>query len=176
MKGRFLAVIAVSFIAMMSDEEQDDIAVVTLLTASPMQIERRRLEDDPETLPDAAIVGAYIDGRLIARCAAPPEWEADDEVQLFSTPRQIMYVGRETDDKTIRAELMALIPPADIPREPWQPEPDDDAPPAAVLLGVVVRLPGDRTLPDLPNECLSHFMAVLGGGGEPVVDRILRNL
>lgn len=149
---------------------------VSLLTGTPFQIERRRLEDEPELQPDMAIVGSFVNGKMIARSVAALEWEPEDEGELFSEPRQIMYQAEETEDGTIRAQLMAIIPASDIPREPWQPEPDEDAPAAVMPLGIVVRLPADRKEIDIQTECVAHFASVLGGKAEPVVDRILRSL
>lgn len=155
------------------EENKDSI---NLVMAAPVLIERRRLPDEPELQPGMAIVGSFVDGKLIARSVAPEEWTPELEGGLFSTPRQIMYQGTETEDRTVRAQLMAIIPAADLPREPWQPEPEEDAAASVVMLGVVVRLPGDRQETELQHECLSHFMNVMGGNAEPVVDRILKSL
>jgi len=154
-------------------EPQGD--TINLVMATTVHIERRRLEDD-EDRPEIAIVGSFLEGKLIARCAAPAEWTVEDDHGMFAVPRQLVYQAEELKDKTIRAQLLALIPAQDVPREPWQAEPEETAPPAFVLLGVVVRLPTDRTEADLPHECLSHFVSIVGGKGEPVVDRILRSL
>lgn len=149
---------------------------IDLATALPVPIERQRLPDDPELAPDAAIVGAYLEGRLIARSVAPPEWTPEDDHGLFDVPRHLHYRGREGEGGTLYAELGALIPARDLPREPWQGEPEEGTPPALVLLGVVVRLAQDRKQPDLARECLDHFAAIVGGGAEPVADRVLRSL
>lgn len=145
---------------------------VMLVTASALPLERRRLEDDPE-LAAGAIVGTYLGGRLIARSVQDVEWTPEAEGDVFTVPRQLVYLGREVEGGTIRAELCALIPAADIPREPWQPTSEHDA---LVLLGIVVRLPGDRTREDFALECLDHFETIVGAGAEPVADRVLRSL
>ncbi len=140
-------------------------------------LERRRLPDDLELAPDSAVVGTYIGDSLVARCAGPPDWTPDSDMGLFDAPRQVQYSGVEAEDGTIRAELGALIPAADMPREPWEAEPDEDIPPLLFPLGVVIRIPADRTAgDDLVTECARHLLAVLTGGGEPVVDRILKRL
>lgn len=149
---------------------------IDLATALPVPLERRRLPDDPELAPDAAIIGAYLEGRLIARSVAPPDWGPEDDRGLFDQPRHLHYRGRDGEGGTLYAELGALIPAADLPREPWQGEPEEGTPPALVLLGVVVRLAQDRTQDDLARECLDHFAAIVGGGAEPVADRVLRSL
>lgn len=163
------------------EDEQDDVQdedaesadqPVMLVTASPLPLERRRLEDDPE-LAAGAIVGTYLGGRLIARSVQDAEWTPEAEGDVFAVPRQLVYLGREVEGGTIRAELCALIPAADIPHEPWQPAPEHDA---LVLLGIVVRLPADRTRDDFAEECLDHFETIVGAGAEPVADRVLRSL
>ena len=154
----------------------EDIPTLDFTTAIPVPIERRRLPDDPELAPDAAIVGAYLEGRLIARSVAPPDWAQEDDRGLFDVPRQLVYRGKEGEGGTLYAELGALIPASDLPREPWQPEPEDDAPPALVILGVVVRLAQDRKQDDFAHECLDHFAAIVDGGAEPVADRVLKSL
>jgi hypothetical protein len=159
------------------DNEQSDDTEATdhpvmLVTASPLPLERRRLEDDPE-LAAGAIVGTYLGGRLIARSVQDGEWTAEAEGDVFTVPRQLVYLGREVEGGTIRAELCALIPAADIPHEPWQPASEHDA---LVLLGIVVRLPADRTRDDFAEECLDHFETIVGAGAEPVADRVLRSL
>jgi hypothetical protein len=43
-------------------------------------------------------------------------------------------------------------------------------------LGIVVRLPADRTEEDFTTECVKHLLAAIVGDSEPVVDRILKRL
>jgi hypothetical protein len=149
---------------------------VVLITDQSLQLTRRRLEDDPELAPGAAIVGTYLGDALITRAVADPEWEPESDMGLLDLPRQIHYQANEIEGGTIRAELSAIIPASETPREPWQPEPEDDAPPQIFPLGIVVRLAADRTGAELELECFVHFQAILSGGGEPVADRILRSL
>lgn len=149
---------------------------VILVTEEPLQLSRKRLDDDPELAPGAAIVGTYLGDSLITRAVAEPDWAPESDLGLLEPPRQLHYQAAEIDGATIRAELGAVIPAADIPREPWQPEPEDDAPPLIFPLGIVVRLAADRTGAALEIECFIHFQAILSGSGEPVADRILRTL
>lgn len=149
---------------------------VVLVTDQPLQLTRKRLDDDPELAPGAAIVGTYLGEALLTRAVADPDWDSESDMGLLSQPRQLHYQATEIDGGTIRAELSAVIPAADIPREPWQPEPEDDAPPLIFPLGIVVRIAADRTGAELQVECFVHFQAILSGGGEPVADRILKNL
>jgi len=149
---------------------------VVLVTDQPLQLTRKRLADDPELAPDAAIVGTYLGDALLTRAVANPEWDAESDMGLLSEPRQLHYQATEVEGGTIRAELSAVVPAADMPREPWQPKPEDDAPPLIFPLGIVVRLAEDRTGAELEVECFVHFQAILSGAGEPVADRILKNL
>jgi hypothetical protein len=150
--------------------------VVVLVTDQPLQLSRHRLDDDPELAPGAAIVGTYLAGSLITRAIAEPDWESDSDLELLAVPRQLHYQATEIDGGTIRAEIGALIPATDIPREPWEPEPEPDAPPLIFPLGIVVRIAADRTGAELELECFVHFQAILSGSAEPVADRILRSL
>jgi hypothetical protein len=149
---------------------------VMYVTAEPLQLVRRRLEDDPELAPDAAIVGTYLNDHLIARSVAEPDWEPESDMSLLDAPRLLHYAAEELEGGTIRAQLSAIIPPADLPREPWEPEPDEESPAGLFPLGVVVRIPEDRSGAELPVECFLHFQAILQGSGEPVADRILKRL
>ena len=149
---------------------------VILVTDQLLQLTRRKLDDDPELAPGAAIVGSYLGESLITRAVAEPDWDDDSDLRLLDSPRRLHYQAMEIDGGTIRAELGAVIPAADIPREPWQPEPEDDSPPLIFPLGIVVRIAADRTGAELELECFIHFQAILSGSSEPVADRILRSL
>jgi hypothetical protein len=149
---------------------------VVLVTDQPLQLTRKRLDDDPELAPGAAIVGTHLGDSLITRAVAEADWEPESDRGLLDLPRHLHYQAIEIGGGTIRAELGAVIPASDIPREPWQPEPEDDSPPLIFPLGIVVRIAADRTGADLELECFVHFQAILSGSGEPVADRILRHL
>lgn len=149
---------------------------VILATDEPLTLTRVRLDDDPELAPGAAIVGTYLGEALLTRAVAEADWEPGTDLGLLDAPRRLRYEAAELDGGTIRAELGAVIPAADLPREPWQPEPDADAPPLIFPLGIVVRLQADRTGAALEVECFIHFQAILSGAAEPVADRILRGL
>jgi hypothetical protein len=149
---------------------------VILVTDQPLPLTRRRLDDDPELAPGAAIVGTYLGEYLLTRAVAEADWSPDSDLGLLDAPRQLHYQATEIEGGTIRAELGAVIPAADLPREPWEPEPDDEAPPLVFPLGIVVRIAADRTGAKMDLECFIHFQAILSGSGEPVADRILRRL
>lgn len=161
----------------MPDAEESD--YVVFATEQPIQLVRRRMDDDPDLAPGAAIVATYATQpaeRLITRAVADVDWEPASDMGLLDVPRQLHYRASEVEGGTIRAELGAIIPAADLPREPWQPEPDADDPAQIFPLGVVVRIPEDRTGAQLDLECMVHFHAILSGAAEPVADRILRRL
>jgi hypothetical protein len=149
---------------------------VILETDEPLALTRVRLDDDPELAPGAAIVGTYLVDALITRAVADADWETASDLGLLDVPRQLHYQATEIEGATIRAELGAVIPAVDLPREPWEAEPEADAPPLIFPLGIVVRLAADRTGAALELECFIHFQAILSGAGEPVADRILRTL
>jgi hypothetical protein len=149
---------------------------VVLVTDQPLQLSRRRLEDDEELAPGAAIVGTYLGESLITRAVAEADWDTDSDLGLLSSPRRLHYQATEIDGGTIRAELGAIIPAIDLPREPWQAEPEEDTPPLVFPLGIVVRISADRTGAELAVECFIHFQAILSGSSEPVADRILRSI
>jgi|GEM_PF-1129947 hypothetical protein len=149
---------------------------VILATDEQLTLTRVRLDDDPELAPGAAIVGTYLGDALLTRAVAEADWEPEADLGLLDTPRRLRYEAAEIDGGTIRAELGAVIPAADLPREPWQPEPAADSPPLIFPLGIVVRLQTDRTGAALDVECFIHFQAILSGSAEPVADRILRSL
>jgi hypothetical protein len=149
---------------------------VVLVTDQPLQLTRKRMDDDPELAPGAAIVGTYLGNSLLTRAVADQEWEPESDLSLLDPPRQLHYQATEIEGGTIRAELSAIIPASDLPREPWEPEPDSDASPFVFPLGVVVRIAQDRTGAALEVECFIHFQAILSGTAEPVADRILRSL
>ena len=149
---------------------------VVLVTDQPLQLTRRRLDDDPDLAPGSAIVGTYLGESLLTRSVADIDWQPEADLGLLDQPRHLHYQATEIEGGTIRAELGAVIPAGDIPREPWQPEPEDDSPPLIFPLGIVVRIAADRTGAELELECFVHFQAILSGSGEPVADRILRNL
>jgi len=154
----------------------DDIPLWAFRSITPVPIERRRLEDEPDLAPDAAIVGAFLDGRLIARVAADADWTPEDDHGLLDVPRVISYTAREVEGGTIRAELCAVIPAQDLPREPWQPEPEEDTPEGLMLLGIVLRLSHERSKGEFTEECLDHFMMIMKMGAESVVDRLLKSV
>lgn len=149
---------------------------VILVTDQPLQLSRRRLDDDPDLAPDAAIVGTHLGDSLITRAVANPDWNLESDLGLLNQPRQLHYQAMEIAGGTIRAELSAVIPATDIPREPWESEPEPDSPPLIFPLGIVVRIAADRTGAALELECFIHFQAILSGSAEPVADRILRSL
>jgi len=140
-------------------------------------IQRSRLDDDPEMAPGLAVIGAYVNGKLIARAGLPPEWDAAEDNALFRDPRAIQYMAVEPEpNQALRAELFAIVPVSAIPSdEPWvDTDDDEDDGSALITLGVVLRLPEDRSSDrSFEEECVHHLHAILGGNAKPAVDRAL---
>ena len=148
---------------------------IILETAERFPLARRRLPDEPElTGEGAAVAGAYLGDRLIARSIVPDGWTPEADGELFAAPRNVVYIGQVRPDGTLYAQLGAVIPGEAIPHEPWQPAPEE---PGIVLLGVVVRLQQDRSAERSDaEEALHHFATILGRGAVPVVDKMLGGL
>lgn len=155
--------------------DADEPGQIILETAERLPLSRRRLADEPElTGEGTAVAGAYIGDRLIARSVVPDEWTPEADGELFSEPRNVVYIGQVRPDGTLYAQVGAVIPGEAIPHEPWQPAPDE---PAILLLGVVVRLQQDRSAARSDaEEALDHFATILGRGAVPVVDKMLGGL
>jgi len=160
------------------DESPPDLPILAIRTTASFPIERRRLPDDPELAPDLAIVGAFLDGRMIARAGLPMEWDSALDAALFHAPRPIEYHARDSKaGQAIHAQLYAVIPADAIPpEEPWMPRADADAEPVLLELGVVVRLAGDRGDRSFQDECVDHLNAILSGNAKPAADRALEIL
>lgn len=158
------------------DESDESTPEIMLRTEQMFSLEQRRMEDDEELAPGAAIAGTYLNGKLIARSVADPEWTPEMTAPLFEGGVPIVYVATVDPAKGIDATLYASIPPSRLPREPWEAEPPDE-PEAVLLLGKVVRLAVDLTSPDDPvAECVDHLSAIIGGGAVSVVDKLLGGL
>lgn len=153
-----------------------------MLRYGPFAIERRVLPADDDLAPGQTIVGAFIDGKLIGRCVED-ELDLEEEAELFSEPRTILYLGFEQSDGSLKAYLFA-----ECPEEPeaWRdPGPAGDEDVECVPLGVVVRLPQDRArdrgegaIPGAPIafDGPRHLLAILRGEAVPVIERVLHHL
>jgi len=96
------------------DEQADEFAegeakpAVFVNTREPVSIVVSQL-DDPRA-PESSALAAYIDGRLIARSAMPPEAIARlVELQLFESPVRLGLFAFE-EDPGLQCRLFALVP------------------------------------------------------------------
>jgi hypothetical protein len=96
---------------------------VFVTTREPIELTVSQL-DDPRA-PDSSALAAYIDGRLVARSAMPPEAIARlVELHLFDEPVRLGLFAYE-EDPGLQCRLFALVPPSAIEAdahgaEPWK--------------------------------------------------------
>ncbi len=175
------------------DEDEDDDGepqrpAVFITTAQPVDLSVTRIED--ERAPDGAALGAFIDGRLVARSAMPAE--AIDRLLalgLFDTPVPLGLFAYE-EEPGLQCRLFALVPSGMLEEaghadEPWKAsvpsyedrlarggddDDEDDGPSLeTILLGHIVRFAGDRKHPDdLAAEAVDILHKILTGG--PLAD------
>ncbi len=167
-----------------SDDENDSESrpAVFVTTREPIRLSVSRLEDP--RAPESSALAAYIDGRLVARCAMPPE--AIDRLvalKLFEEPLPIGLFAYE-ESPGLQCRLFALVPrdaleEAAHEHEPWkasvpsyeESDNDEDNGPAhpyeTILLGHIVRFAKDRRHPDdLAAEAVDILQKIIGGGDE----------
>ena len=174
------------------DDEDDDgepqRPAVFITTAQPVEVSVTRIED--ERAPDGAALGAFIDGRLVARSAMPAEAiERLLALGLFDTPVPLGLFAYE-EEPGLQCRLFALVPSGMLEEathadEPWKAsvpsyedrlasgggdDEDDDGPSLeTILLGHIVRFAGDRKHPDdLAAEAVDILHKILTGG--PLAD------
>ena len=155
-------------------------------------------EVDDDRIPDGDVcMGSFLEGRLIARRAVPPEILEDMRTrQTFSSPVRIALAAVE-QDPGLQCRLFALLPAEqtqeeDEAHEPWAEsvpkfedmradEETDDAEDAVVpiLLGHIVRFTKDRKHPeDLAAEAADVLQTIIADD-QPlsnVVDKLLDDL
>jgi hypothetical protein len=167
-------------------------------TEQPVTLKVALLED--ERVPEGMVcMGTYRNGRLVARCAMPPEaWDQLQEYKLFDDAVPVVLVAREAPPG-LQCQLFAMVTlPPDFPleedeREPWaesvpsssyeasiadtDEEDEDDARVAPIPLGNVVRFAKDRVHPDsLPLEAVDVLQRIIEGKTSEVVDKALEDL
>ncbi|HEX5388019.1 MAG TPA: hypothetical protein VFW66_15050 [Gemmatimonadales bacterium] len=167
-------------------------------TEDPVALQVLLLED--ERVPDGMVcMGTYRNGRLVARCAMPPEaWEQLQTYKLFEAPVPVVLVAREAPPG-LQCQLFAMVTlPPEFPleedenEEPWaesvpgsgyeasiaEPEEDDDDPRVAPIpLGNIVRFSRDRVHPEsLPLEAVDVLQRIVEGKTNEVVDKALEDL
>ena len=177
-------------------DARPDAALV--LTDRPVPIEVVALED--ERTPEGMLaLGTTINGRVVARCAVPPEaLEFIEANRLFEHPVALALAAQE-EEPGLQCRLFAVVTlPArilrgeaeDDDREPWAasvPSSDFDRVAgaddgegdrqAAVLLGHIVRFRQDRKHPDnVGLEAADVLATIVQGQVSEVVDKVLGDL
>jgi hypothetical protein len=176
--------------------------LVLAATDRRLPVDARRIADD--RVPDGMIgLGSYLEDRLIARCAVPPEvMEFIETRGLFTKPVQLVLAARE-EDPGLQCRLFAVVDvdadalgggdDDDAPAEPWKasvPKFELEAPPddaetseaerqaqGMIFLGQIVRFTKDRRHPDsLPLEAADVLRRLVEGRTSEVVDRVLDDL
>ena len=158
------------------------------------------LVDDERTPEGMVCMATYRNGRLVARCALPPEaWDQVHAHHLFDEPVPVVLVAREAPPG-LQCQLFAMVtlPPelqleleSDDEREPWAESvpssgyeavaeaEDADADPAVapIPLGNIVRFSKDRVHPDsLPLEAADILRRIIEGQTAEVVEKALGDL
>ena len=172
------------------EEEAEGRPAVFVTTRDPIPITVEHLEDP--RAPESSALAAYIDGRMIARSAMPPEAIARlRELHLFDEPVGLGLFAFE-EEPGLQCRLFALVPRALLEAnahdaEPWkasvpsyeatrdtgddaaEDEEDGDgedeaAPFETILLGHIVRFARDRKHPeDLAAEAVDILQRIIHG-------------
>lgn len=160
---------------------------VFVTTREPIRLSVSRLEDP--RAPGSSALAAYIDGRLVARCAMPPE--AIDRLvalKLFEAPIPVGLFAYEASPG-LQCRLFALVPRDALEEsahehEPWKAsvpsyesrvgdgdsEENDASKYETILLGHIVRFDRDRRHPeDLAAEAVDVLQKILAGA-DPLAD------
>lgn len=163
---------------------------VFVTTREPVTVVIDRL-DDPRA-PDSSALAAYIDGRLVARSAMPPEAiQRLIDLQLFDDPVPLGLFAYE-EAPGLQCRLFALVPRTLLEAgahaaEPWKAsvpsyeatlngndddededdeDDDDESPFETILLGHIVRFEKDRRHPDdLAEEAVDILQRIIHGAG-----------
>ena len=178
-------------------ESGDARPAVFVTTAQPVPLRVDRLED--ERAPEGAVLGAYINGRLVARSAM--DRESLDRLlalNLFSAPVPLGLFAYE-EEPGLQCRLFALVPSSTLREaseadEPWKAsvpsyeerasasEEGEGPPMETILLGHIVRFAADRKHPDdLAAEAVDVLQKILTGGpltdaNSKAIDDLLNNL
>lgn len=170
-------------------------------TENPVQLTVKLVTDD--RVPEGMVcMGAFRNGRLVARSVMPPEaWEQIEEFGIFDDPVQVVLVARAAPPG-LQCQLYAMVPLPDEEEddegeEPWaasvpgsgyesavgdegegEEESDEDEPKVAPIpLGHIVRYDRDRIHPEsLPLEAVDVLRKIIDGDTSEVVDRALADL
>lgn len=177
------------------DESGEARPAVFVTTAQPVPLQVDRIDD--ERAPEGVALGAYINGRLVARSAMDRE-SVDRllELDLFTEPVALGLFAYE-EEPGLQCRLFALVPSSTLREatqadEPWKSSvpsfeeraaDDGDGPPMeTILLGHIVRFAADRKHPeDLAAEAVDVLQKILTGGpmadaSSKAIDDLLNNL
>jgi hypothetical protein len=178
-----------------AEEDGEQRQAVFVTTREPIALHVAQL-DDPRA-PENCALASYIDDRLVARSAMPPEAIARLlNLKLFDEPVQLGLFAFE-EAPGLQCRLFALVPRALLEAqahesEPWKAsvpsyeasvgadddDDDDDeeddeteeAPFETILLGHIVRFEKDRRHPDdLAAEAVDILQRIINGA-EPLED------
>jgi hypothetical protein len=170
---------------------------VFVTTAQPVPLHVDRLDD--ERAPEGSVLGAFINGRLVARSAMDAEsLDRLLALNLFSAPVPLGLFAYE-EEPGLQCRLFALVPSSTLREaadadEPWKAsvpsyeerasstEEGDGPPMETILLGHIVRFAADRKHPDdLAAEAVDVLQKILTGGpltdaNSKAIDDLLNNL
>jgi hypothetical protein len=180
-----------------SAEEGEHRPAVFVTTREPVALKVAHL-DDPRA-PESSALASYIDGRLVARSAMPPEAIARLlELHLFDEAVPLGLFAYE-EAPGLQCRLFALVPRSLLQAEVHNAEPwkasvpsyessleehdddddeddddeegeDEDVPFETILLGHIVRFEKDRRHPeDLAAEAVDILQRIINGA-EPLQD------
>lgn len=178
------------------DVDGEEKPAVFVTTREPIALAVSRL-DDPRA-PESSALAAYIDGRMVARSAMPPEAiERLVDLNLFEEPVALGLFAYE-EAPGLQCRLFALVPRESLSSdahssEPWKAsvpsyeamrdadddmddddddDDDDDekSPYETILLGHIVRFAKDRKYPDNLAEEAVDILSRIIHGAEPLED------
>lgn len=171
---------------------------VFVTTREPITLVVSRL-DDPRA-PESSALAAYIDGRMVARSAMPPEAiERLVDLKLFEEPVPLGLFAYE-EAPGLQCRLFALVPRAALEAfahsaEPWkesvpsyeamrdadddtdddtddddEEDGDNESPYETILLGHIVRFAKDRKYPENLAEEAVDILQRIIHGAQPLED------
>ncbi len=171
---------------------------VFVTTRQPIALVVSRL-DDPRA-PESSALAAYIDGRMVARSAMPPEAiERLVDLKLFEEPVALGLFAYE-EAPGLQCRLFALVPRASLEAdahtaEPWKAsvpsyeamrdadddmddddgddeddDGDNESPYETILLGHIVRFAKDRKYPENLAEEAVDILQRIIHGAQPLED------
>ena len=179
------------------DVDGEEKPAVFVTTREPIALAVSRL-DDPRA-PESSALAAYIDGRMVARSAMPPEAiERLVDLKLFEEPVALGLFAFE-DAPGLQCRLFALVPRTSLDSdahssEPWKAsvpsyeamrdadddmdddtdddddDGDEESPYETILLGHIVRFAKDRKYPDNLAEEAVDILSRIIHGAEPLED------